>query len=218
MKSPKRARSRVAAQGEDAPGEKPLYEEILSILSRHDPLGFARPSLPIEALAMFPATIRTGMEPADQMVRPPRSAVERLTPSHGSDLASAPNEAKRGIRQLEREPARPDAAAQAKHLQLRRDYGRVYNDALAILSRHDPKLARFGGASALEYQAEASAILPRLGDVSSEGDVRRVLEEEFARLIGRQSTTERDSPTSATWEDIGSEVWEAVRKERGLRR
>jgi hypothetical protein len=195
---------------------EPLYQSLLSILARHDPLGLARRSLPVESAQMLPSAFGTGMEPADGAVRPPRRARQRLKPAQGSDLAAAAADSKVGLRAMERLEPEPDLAAERLHLQLRRDYGRVYNDAISILSRHDPSLARFGEATAREYEAEARAILPRLRHAASEVDVRRVLEEEFSRLFGRSALEERDAPASARWEEIGVELWEAVRRERGL--
>jgi hypothetical protein len=212
------SRKRRTADARSDPDDSPLFRDVAGILARHDPLGLGRRSLPLESREMAPGAVHTGLEPPEIVVRPPAAAVERLARKQGSELDVAPRVAKRGAHRmmLERPPAGPEQ--RTVHLGLRREYGRIYNDAISILSRHDPSIAEFGRVTEDEYLAGARALMPRLARAASETAVRRALEEEFSRLYGRDVAVERDAAESETWNLMGSEIWEAVRRERLARR
>jgi len=188
---------------EGLPGEA-LYDELVSLLVRHDPLGLARRSLPVDQMDMVPSAMATGMEPPPLAVRPPESARERLAQRHGSELRAA---MKKGVRAAR--PARDDPA---EHLRMRREYGRVYNDALAIMSRHDPKIATFAGPRPEEYAAEARSLLPLLAGSASEDDVRHALDQTFSSLIGREALVGREGVKAETMDALARDLWEKVRR------
>jgi hypothetical protein len=61
---------------------------------------------------------------------------------------------------------------------LKRRFGGLYQDVLAIIQRHDPIQIAFVADD--EYEPEVDTILLRLGDAHSEDEIRRVVYEEFA--------------------------------------
>ena len=81
-------------------------------------------------------------------------------------------------------------------------YGRLFDDVSALLFRHDPIGINFDTNSD-EYDPEARTILPRLSQCQSEGDVFRVVIEEFRRWFGDDI---RESKVS--YEPIAAEIWQ----------
>jgi len=180
-----------------------LYDDLLSLLVRHDPMGISRRSLPVEHSDMVPTAIATGMEPPPLAVRPPESARERLGARHGSELRAAMRKGRAGA------VSRDDPA---EHLRMRREYGRVYNDALAIMSRHDPKLVTFAGPRPEEYAAEARALLPQVARAESEEAVRHALDLTLSTLVGREALVGRDGVKIEVLDSLARDLWQKVRK------
>jgi hypothetical protein len=60
--------------------------------------------------------------------------------------------------------------------QLRKQYGQLYDDVLAILNKHDPMGIAYQPD---EYEMEVVTILPRLKEAHSALELRRIIHEEF---------------------------------------
>ena len=95
---------------------------------------------------------------------------------------------------------------------LKRKFGELYPEVLAIIQRHDPIGIAFVGDN--EYDPELGTILLRLGDAHSEDDLRRIIYEEFVWWFSDyklQTWQERLATTSAgteeKYQEIAHEIW-----------
>ncbi len=80
-------------------------------------------------------------------------------------------------------------------------YAQLEAEVEALLYRHDPVGIAFGD-NPDEYSPEAGSIVPRLRDVTSVDDVRRVVHEEFVRWF------DADTAGPATgYQVIAEELW-----------
>lgn len=68
----------------------------------------------------------------------------------------------------------------AERERLKRTYGKLYDQVLEILFRHDPIGINFKDNKD-EYSPEAGTILPRLKEAGSQAKLRRIIHEEFVR-------------------------------------
>jgi hypothetical protein len=83
---------------------------------------------------------------------------------------------------------------------LKAEYGKLFDELLAILFRHDPMGINFEDNTD-EYSPEVRTILPRLRECKSVEDTCRVIHEEFARWFsGDAGPAERYAP-------IAADVW-----------
>ena len=80
-------------------------------------------------------------------------------------------------------------------------YAQLEADVEALLHRHDPVGIAFGD-NPDEYSPEAGSIVPRLRDVTSVDDVRRVVHEEFVRWFDADT-----AGPAAGYQVIAEELW-----------
>ena len=78
-------------------------------------------------------------------------------------------------------------------------------DIEQLLFRHDPMGLVALGAPSDEYESEAETIAPRLADVTSAEDVRRVLHEEFVSWFTDDTAPSPDALTAPA-----DELWAAL--------
>ena len=95
--------------------------------------------------------------------------------------------------------SRSRADIQEEQRRLKKEFGNLYDDVLALLFRYDPIGINFED-NVDEYSPEVGTILPRLKECRGEDDVRRIVHEEFTRWFGEAGTPEKYS-------DIGPEIW-----------
>lgn len=94
----------------------------------------------------------------------------------------------------------------ARRTALRRRFGALYEEVLAIVTRHDPiGIADVPG----EYEPEVGTILPRLQDVHSEPGLRNVVHEEFVRWFGATV-----AGPEAGYDKVAREIWVALQRWR----
>lgn len=84
---------------------------------------------------------------------------------------------------------------------LRAQYKSLYDEAAALLFRHDPMGINFEDNTD-EYEPEVGTILPRLRECSDESQVCSVIHEEFGRWFGLFQAGPRGN-----YELIASEMW-----------
>jgi hypothetical protein len=89
--------------------------------------------------------------------------------------------------------------------QLKAVYGELFADTAALLFRLDPIGINYD-TNTDEYEPEAGTILPRLKNCQSEGDVCRVVHEEFRCWFGI------DAGTQKKYEPIAAEIWKLWQK------
>ena len=77
-------------------------------------------------------------------------------------------------------------------------------DVEALLYRHDPIGIAFGD-NPDEYSPEAGSIVPRLLDVTTVEDVRRIVHEEFVRWFDADTA----GPASR-YQAVAQEIWTAL--------
>ena len=87
-----------------------------------------------------------------------------------------------------------------KYLKIR--YGRLFEDASAILFRHDPIGIAFENENPDEYDAEIGTILPRLSRCHSPIEARRVVFEEFCRWF-----TPGVAGEETNYDGIAEDLW-----------
>jgi hypothetical protein len=88
-----------------------------------------------------------------------------------------------------------------RHRELTARSQRLVGDVEALLYRHDPIGIAFGD-NPDEYSPEAGSIVPRLQDVGTAEDVRRVVHEEFVRWFDEDTA----APASR-YQAIAEEIW-----------
>jgi hypothetical protein len=67
----------------------------------------------------------------------------------------------------------------ARRRELRRTYGRTFDDIVTLLERFDPVGLAEAGAPRDEYRNEASTIIPRLRTATSVDQVSAIVHDEF---------------------------------------
>ncbi len=87
--------------------------------------------------------------------------------------------------------------------ELKRAYGAAYARLSEILFYEDPIVINFG-QNTDEYEPEVDTILPRLRDVQSVEDVRRVVHEEFVKWFASTA-----GPPEK-YQVVAKRVWEEV--------
>jgi len=85
---------------------------------------------------------------------------------------------------------------------LKAEYRELFDSVAGLLFRHDPVGINFK-VNTDEYETETGTILPRLRGCQSEGEVRRIIHEEFVRWF--DAATAGPEERYAT---IASEVWQ----------
>jgi hypothetical protein len=91
-----------------------------------------------------------------------------------------------------------------RHGELAARYERLVGDLEALLYRHDPIGIAFGD-NPDEYSAEAGTIAPRLPDVDTVDDVRRIVHDEFVRWFDEDTA----GPASR-YQAIAEEIWTRI--------
>jgi hypothetical protein len=89
-----------------------------------------------------------------------------------------------------------------KSKEVRERYGKLFDDALALLFRHDPIGINFE-TNLDEYDPEVRTILPRLSRCTSEAEVLSVVLEEFHRWFGDDIREEQ-----ANYVQIAADLWQ----------
>ena len=85
--------------------------------------------------------------------------------------------------------------------EVKRRYGKLFDEVAAALFQADPVGINFG-SNADEYDPEAGTIIPRLRECQSAGDVRRVTHEEFVRWVGAETTG-----PELRYEKVAHQIW-----------
>lgn len=106
---------------------------------------------------------------------------------------------------------------------LRAQFGQLYDEALAILFKHDP-IGLNAGVNDDEYDPEVRTILPRLPEAHSAEDLRRIMHEEFDRWFNWGSNAPGQPQIHFTDQDIAGpehrydaparELWDAWQRLR----
>jgi hypothetical protein len=92
-------------------------------------------------------------------------------------------------------------SARAERSEIKKKYGRLFEEVSAILQRYDP-IGIAAGAPSDEYDAEAGTIIPRLKECRSDRDVQTVVFEEFGRWFGKDIAGAREiyaQPSKEIW-------------------
>ena len=89
--------------------------------------------------------------------------------------------------------------------QLTADHLRLVSDLEAQLYRHDPIGIAFG-YNPNEYSPEAGSIVPRLRDVETVADVRRIVHEEFVHWFDDDT-----AGPAGRYQAIAEELWARLR-------
>jgi hypothetical protein len=82
-------------------------------------------------------------------------------------------------------------------------YGPFYDEALAILCRHDPMGWAVLSGNQTEYELELAGILSRLDEVSSLDEFTRMVHDEFIWWYG----TEHTAGPFERYEGLALEIW-----------
>ena len=85
---------------------------------------------------------------------------------------------------------------------IRVQFGTLFDNVSAALFRDDPVGINFE-TNTDEYEPEVGSILPRLKGCASEGDVARVVHEEFVRWSGADAAGHVERYVS-----VASEIWQ----------
>jgi hypothetical protein len=85
--------------------------------------------------------------------------------------------------------------------QVKRKYASLFNEASALLFRHDPIGINFEDNTD-EYDPELRTILPRLSRCYSSADARKVVFEEFSKWFGPEIAGDE-----TRYDQIASELW-----------
>jgi hypothetical protein len=93
---------------------------------------------------------------------------------------------------------------------VKRRYANLFNEASAVLFRHDPIGINFEDNTD-EYDPEAGSILPRLSRCHSSTDARRVVFEEFCKWFGPETAGDE-----MRYEAIAAELWMLWLAHRGI--
>lgn len=107
----------------------------------------------------------------------------------------------------------PDEAARKRREErerLRAEQPALFAEVHAIITRHDPMGIIFADhprAAETEYDPEVGTILPRLSGVGTIGELRRIVNEEFDRWFG--ADTSRDPRRIIRLRGIADEIWDA---------
>ena len=91
--------------------------------------------------------------------------------------------------------------------QLRASYEGLYDELAAILFRHDPIGINFGDNTD-EYEPEVARILPRLREIGSVGELRRIVHEVFVEMFDPDIA----GPESR-YESIAQDVWQTWQRQ-----
>lgn len=103
-------------------------------------------------------------------------------------------------------PKAADSEVTTRRTALKTRFGALYDEVLAIVSRHDP----IGIADVPdEYEPEVDTILPHIENVHSVSEVRRVVHEEFVHWFGRQV-----AGPQARYDKLAREIWDALQRWR----
>lgn len=86
----------------------------------------------------------------------------------------------------------------------RQRYLNLHRGLAKLLYRHDPVGLAAAGAPKDEYEPEVGTIIPRLKDVNSLDDVRRIVHQEFLRWFETEETTGPES----SYNGIAQEIWD----------
>lgn len=86
----------------------------------------------------------------------------------------------------------------------------LFEDILALMYLHDPVGLAEIGAPEDEYWPEAEALLPRLREVTSQDDLRRIIHSVFLQKFEAEETC---GPESA-YEAISQEIWKRFLTEK----
>src|ERR1051326_5953167 len=87
---------------------------------------------------------------------------------------------------------------------LKREYGWLYDEALAMLFRHDPMGINFE-TNPDEYAPEVATILPSLASADSAAHLSEIICEEFEYWFGTASSRIHRS----IYNDLAEELWAA---------
>ncbi|MBU0493169.1 MAG: hypothetical protein KKA73_26850 [Chloroflexi bacterium] len=87
--------------------------------------------------------------------------------------------------------------------QLRREYGKLFDEVSAILFKSDPIGINLG-INTDEYESEVSTILPRLKSCHSVEEARSVIHQEFTYWFGRE-----DAGPETRYQQIAESIWVA---------
>jgi hypothetical protein len=106
----------------------------------------------------------------------------------------------------------------AAHQEVKARFGKLYEQFLAILQRHDPiGIAELPG----EYGPEVNTILLRLSEAQSVAALRRVIYEEFVWWFSNAEATSweersgnNDAGSEEDYEPIAREIWDVLRNYR----
>ncbi len=104
----------------------------------------------------------------------------------------------------ERERMRQEETPKERTARLKREYGWLYDEALAILFQHDPIGINFE-TNTDEYAPEAATILPRLAYADSATDLAEIVCEEFEYWFGYSSARVHQ----ADYDEIAEALWAA---------
>jgi len=96
-------------------------------------------------------------------------------------------------------------------VQLRAEYGELFDAVSTLLFRADPIGISFDNENLDEYEPEAGTILPRLKGCTSADDALRIVHEEFVRWFDADNAGPCDN-----YEHIANEIWE-LWQQRALR-
>ena len=100
----------------------------------------------------------------------------------------------------------------ADKARLKRKFGELYPEVLAIIQRHDPIGIAFVGDH--EYDPELGTILLRLEDAHSEDDLRRIVYEEFVWWFSdytlqtwQEQLADNSAGSEEKYREIAHEIW-----------
>ncbi len=91
---------------------------------------------------------------------------------------------------------------QQERLQLRAEYGKLFDVVASMLFQHDPLGINFE-SNTDEYEPEAGTILPRLKTCHSVLEVRKMVHEEFIRWFDPEI-----AGAESKYDAIAQELWD----------
>lgn len=89
----------------------------------------------------------------------------------------------------------------ARRQALKKKFGTLYDEVLAIITRHDP----IGIADVPDkYEPEVETILPLLEQAQSKSELRRIVYQEFVHWFGAQV-----AGPEPDYDKVAGEIWDA---------
>jgi hypothetical protein len=96
----------------------------------------------------------------------------------------------------------------AKRKCLKEEYGKLYDEFLELLFRHDPIGINFEDNQD-EYAPEVGTILPRLKETNSPKSLQRIIHQEFVRWF-----SSGDAGPESAYEKVAEEMWSAWQRQK----